>query len=308
MSKTYNNLKEFLDGRMRMTHIYQPVMLSHLLANGGQSNVSNIARAFLVHDPTQVEYYELITKRYPGQVLQRRGITERTKNNYSIPGFDELSEEEIKDLISICSNKLDEFLARKVSNPWEHRRKSSGYIPGSKKYEVLKNAKFRCLLCGISAGERALEVDHITPRSQGGTDDISNLQALCFSCNAMKKDTDDTDFRNVEEEYETRKAGCPQCFPHSGLVRKEEELAYSTHVAVAGQENVLIVPKRHIGNYFGLYQPELNTIQRILYATQAESQQSDESIIGFEVSFEAGVSSAKPAEHAYLKVRIKRNC
>ncbi|MCX5946667.1 MAG: HNH endonuclease signature motif containing protein [Cyanobacteria bacterium] len=32
--------------------------------------------------------------------------------------------------------------------------------------------------------QRALEVDHIVPRNQGGSDDLSNLQAFCFRCNA----------------------------------------------------------------------------------------------------------------------------
>ena len=36
--------------------------------------------------------------------------------------------------------------------------------------------------------QRALEVDHILPRNHGGSDDLSNLQALCFRCNAGKRD------------------------------------------------------------------------------------------------------------------------
>ena len=33
------------------------------------------------------------------------------------------------------------------------------------------------------------EVDHIIPRSRGGTDHIDNLQLLCTHCNRTKGDT-----------------------------------------------------------------------------------------------------------------------
>jgi ATP adenylyltransferase len=38
----------------------------------------------------------------------------------------------------------------------------------------------RCECCGAHEHQRALEVDPIIPMNQGGTGDISNLQALCF--------------------------------------------------------------------------------------------------------------------------------
>lgn len=86
---------------------------------------------------------------------------------------------------------------------------SEGYISGTIRYEVLKRAKFRCELCGVSAEIKALEVDHIVPRNKGGSDDPSNFQALCYSCNAMKRDRDDTDFRKVVESYQHRERGLP---------------------------------------------------------------------------------------------------
>jgi ATP adenylyltransferase len=55
---------------------------------------------------------------------------------------------------------------------------SDGYISGTIRYEVLKAARFRCELCGISADIKALEVDHIIPRNKGGSDDPSNFRAL----------------------------------------------------------------------------------------------------------------------------------
>jgi ATP adenylyltransferase len=53
----------------------------------------------------------------------------------------------------------------------------------------------RCALCGATSAEGRIEVDHIIPRSKGGTNDISNLQALCDECNRGKSNTDATDFR-----------------------------------------------------------------------------------------------------------------
>jgi 5-methylcytosine-specific restriction endonuclease McrA len=42
-----------------------------------------------------------------------------------------------------------------------------------------------CLACGQ---EKPLTVDHVIPLSVGGSNNISNLQPLCFSCNSRKKD------------------------------------------------------------------------------------------------------------------------
>jgi len=43
-----------------------------------------------------------------------------------------------------------------------------------------------CQDCGASKNEVKLEVDHIIPVSQGGNDELSNLQVLCKECNRAK--------------------------------------------------------------------------------------------------------------------------
>lgn len=48
---------------------------------------------------------------------------------------------------------------------------------------VLQAFKFRCFSCG---SRDDLEVDHIIPRSRGGSNARSNLQALCGVCNCRK--------------------------------------------------------------------------------------------------------------------------
>lgn len=43
-----------------------------------------------------------------------------------------------------------------------------------------------CRGCGDYMRQRNLTIDHIVPRSKGGSDDMENLQLLCQACNSMK--------------------------------------------------------------------------------------------------------------------------
>ena len=309
MSKKFDQLASFLHSQMRMSHVYQPAMLIELLRNGGSATATDVAKAILVHDPTQVGYYETITKRYPGRVLtQNRRLTEREGDTYRLRGFEELSGAEVGELIEICAEKLNDFLKSKAADPWNHRRKASGYISGPLKYEVLKRARMRCQLCGISGEIRALEVDHIVPRKHFGSDDISNLQALCYSCNATKRDSDDTDFRSMVESYDDREVGCDLCEPPPHKLDSQDELSYSlADPFPVSTGHTLIVPRRHVADYFDLYQPELNAIQRNLEARKSSLQRADGSITGFNVGFDSGRDAGQTVLHCHLNLIPRRS-
>jgi 5-methylcytosine-specific restriction enzyme A len=59
-------------------------------------------------------------------------------------------------------------------------------IPGVLRHEVFHRDGYRCLECGATNHETSLEVDHIIPVAQGGTDELDNLQTLCRTCNQAK--------------------------------------------------------------------------------------------------------------------------
>ena len=83
--------------------------------------------------------------------------------------------EHILELKNLLIKKLEDFKNKRGNKIWKHRRISTGHIPESVRHEVLKRAKFRCELYGISADDKALEVDHIIPLNKSGSDDPSNF-------------------------------------------------------------------------------------------------------------------------------------
>ena len=308
MTKRFEDLSDFIRNQMRMSHIYQPAMLVELLQNGGQASVTEIAKALLSRDVSQIEYYEQITKNMVGRVLTKnRGITDKDGNTYSIKGFEELGSEEVEILINLCIGKIDEYVGDRGDRIWSHRKKSSGYISGTLRYEILKRAKFHCELCGISADEKALEVDHIVPRNSGGTDDLSNLQALCYSCNAMKRDRDDTDFRQVAESYGDREDGCLFCEVSKQRIISENELCYVVRdLYPVTKDHTLVIPKRHVSDFFDLYQPERNAVHSLLDQQQVLIQETDETVTAFNVGINSGEDAGQSIFHCHYHLIPRR--
>lgn len=75
-------------------------------------------------------------------------------------------------------------------------------VPGPLRRQVFREEGYRCAECSIVGWEERfpcgeygyptpikrvyLSIDHIVPRSKGGTSDRSNLRVLCTRCNTRK--------------------------------------------------------------------------------------------------------------------------
>lgn len=53
---------------------------------------------------------------------------------------------------------------------------------------VFKRDRFACQYCGRQPGSEELTIDHVVPRSQGGSSTWENCVLACIECNSLKAD------------------------------------------------------------------------------------------------------------------------
>lgn len=304
----FEELRDFISIRMRMHHVYQPAMLLTLLRGEGSATVTDIARHFVELDRSQLDYYRRIVTAMPGRVLLRHGIVIRSGSCYELAGYDELTPEQVDDLVGLAEQKLQDYLEDRGAAIWQHRSTSTGYISGSLRYDVLKAAHGRCELCGVPAEERFLEVDHIVPRSRGGSDDLSNLQALCYRCNQNKGNRDDADLRQASAIYDTRDSGCPFCTKALERAVAEHPLAVAVtdaYPVTAG--HTLVLPRRHVASWSELTRPEGLAVDRLAQRVRAQREAEDPSITGFNLGVNDGLDAGQTIPHAHMHVIPRRS-
>ncbi len=73
-------------------------------------------------------------------------------------------------------------------------------IPKKLRFEVFKRDKFTCQYCGRMAPDAILEVDHIKPVAEGGTNEILNLITSCRDCNRGKGKTPLTENQALKKQ------------------------------------------------------------------------------------------------------------
>lgn len=60
---------------------------------------------------------------------------------------------------------------------------SRGKKPNAKRVHRIRALGGKCAYCG---SDRDLTLDHIVPRSRGGSNCVENLQVLCMKCNTTR--------------------------------------------------------------------------------------------------------------------------
>lgn len=97
----------------------------------------------------------------------------------------------------------DTILEKRRDNPiisrvYCHKRRalksnSTGQFTKLEWENLCQQYDYKCLRCGQV---KPLTVDHVIPLTKGGTNDIGNIQPLCYSCNSSKR-SKSTDYREA---------------------------------------------------------------------------------------------------------------
>ncbi|MGY5142399.1 MAG: HIT domain-containing protein [Nitrosopumilus sp.] len=301
----FKDLESFLK-KMKMMHIYQPVMIKTLIQSDGKATPKKIAKEFLSKDLSQIDYYSEITKNMPGKVLRKHKIVEFKDGNFELD-LSEISNEQKEKLVRLCDEKITEYEEKYGKKIWKHRARDSRIISGSIRYKVLTRAKHRCELCGISGDEKALDVDHIVPINKGGPNVIENMQALCYTCNSQKSDKDDTDFRLWKGMYEVRDGKCPFCKSEK-ISKISNTLAFALKDKFPVTElHYLIIPRRHIASFFELGTSEQKACMNLLAEIKEKLSKDDPTITGFNIGINDSQDAGQTIPHCHIHLIPRRN-
>ena len=108
---TFKQLQDFLENKMRMSHIYQPLLIKTLIESDGSATVRQLAQEFVLEDESQLKYYEDTIKRMPVKVLKKHGIITDLDNLITL-NLNKIGYKEKAQLKLICEEKIQQYLEK----------------------------------------------------------------------------------------------------------------------------------------------------------------------------------------------------
>ena len=200
VNMTFDDLLKFVEEDLRMSHVYQPLLISFLVQSGGAATVRQLAQEFALADEASVLHYEKRIKEMPIPVLAKRGVVSKKLNLVELQ-VNDLTYAQSSRIRAACEKRIADFLESRGVDVWSGLLEMDP-VPSTVRFDVLKRDR-KCVLCGAAPeidSEVRLHVDHIVPRSKGGSNEMSNLQVLCSECNLGKSNRDNTAFGELTED------------------------------------------------------------------------------------------------------------
>ncbi|MFQ6071953.1 MAG: RNA-guided endonuclease IscB [Methanosarcinales archaeon] len=120
--------------------------------------------------------------------------------------------------ISNITVEVASFDTQKMANPdIQGVQYQRGTLQGYEiKQYLLTCYGHKCVYCKGKSGDKILEIEHVIPKSRGGTDRVSNLVIACKTCNMQKGNNtaEEFGFKNIQKQAEKHKS-----FKYSALTQ-----------------------------------------------------------------------------------------
>lgn len=301
---TFSELKDFIENKMRLSHIYQPLLIKNLIECGGVSTIRQMAINFLSKDESQIAYYEKILKNMPIKVLSNHNVIIKDNDLIKL-NIKKLTLEQKAEILILCEERMQRYIAKRGFSIWDHRLIDDSAISDLLRYRVLKESGGRCSLCGATSKDTVLDVDHIIPRSKGGKTVYENLQVLCAKCNRSKGNKDDTDFRETSSVIKVDCLFCNQNLKDKYILENDYAFAVLDNFPVT-KSHTLIIPRRHFIEYFDITDKELIAVNKLVKILKKELIESDSSIKGFNIGVNCGKVSGQTIDHCHIHLIPRR--
>ena len=88
----------------------------------------------------------------------------------------------------------------------------------------------------------------------------------------------------------------------------EDKLCYAAEDSFPVTEfHTLIIPKRHVANYFDLNSSEVNALHEMLVEMKRTIEAKDDSVTGFNIGVNAGKDAGQSIFHVHVHLIPRRN-
>ncbi len=104
-----------------------------------------------------------------------------------------------------------------------------------------------------------------------------------------------------------REAACPFCNMPSVRITVANELCYAVRDLYPDTAlHTLIIPKRHVVDYFDLRQPERCAIHCLMEAERTRLKAIDRSVSGFNIAINCGTDAGQTVLHCHIHLVPRR--
>lgn len=236
-----------------------------------------------------------------------------TKPEHIKEKLPELTEEEIE------SNE-----GQILSRVHRYRERDSTLVRKKKERFLAERGFLHCECCGFnfsevygSHGDGFIECHHTKPVSEldaDSTTKISDLALLCANCHRMihrRKpwlSIDELRLKTIGEKKRTDNClFCDIQTNERSRIVEENALAYAIRDGYAVTDHhTLFIPKRHIADYFGLSQAEINAINQLIQSQKKKLDSLDQTIDAYNIGMNCGEAAGQTIYHCHVHLIPRR--